>query len=162
MIEYYGNRQATKEAVIDGWFHTGDLAQIDDDGYIFIRGRKKSVIVLKNGKNIFPEEMENLLNKIEGVVESLVFGKVTSDDKDNIKLNAKIIFDREIVKDAYKVESDEEIQNALRLKVKEINRTMPQYKAIKGLIFSEEPLIKTSTNKIKRQDNIDEIEKSKN
>ena len=162
MIEYYGNRQATKEAVIDGWFHTGDLAQIDDDGYIFIRGRKKSVIVLKNGKNIFPEEMENLLNKIEGVVESLVFGKVTSDDKDNIKLNAKIIFDREIVKDAYKVESDEEIQNALRLKVKEINKTMPQYKAIKGLIFSEEPLIKTSTNKIKRQDNIDEIEKSKN
>lgn len=162
MIEYYGNRQATKEAVIDGWFHTGDLAQIDDDGYIFIRGRKKSVIVLKNGKNIFPEEMENLLNKIEGVVESLVFGKITSDDKDNIKLNAKIIFDREIVKDAYKVESDEEIQNALRLKVKEINRTMPQYKAIKGLIFSEEPLIKTSTNKIKRQDNIDEIEKSKN
>lgn len=162
MIEYYGNRQATKEAVIDGWFHTGDLAQIDDDGYIFIRGRKKSVIVLKNGKNIFPEEMENLLNKIEGVVESLVFGKITSDDKDNIKLNAKIIFDREIVKDAYKVESDEEIQNALRLKVKEINKTMPQYKAIKGLIFSEEPLIKTSTNKIKRQDNIDEIEKSKN
>lgn len=162
MIEYYGNKKATKEALIDGWFYTGDLAQIDDDGYIFIRGRKKSVIVLKNGKNIFPEEMENLVNKIEGVEESLVFGKVASEDKDDIKINVKIIFDREIVKDVYKVETDEQIYNALRSKIKEINKTMPQYKTIKGIILSEEPLIKTSTNKIKRQANIDEIEKAKN
>lgn len=162
MLEYYGNKKATKEALIDGWFYTGDLAQIDDDGYIFIRGRKKSVIVLKNGKNIFPEEMENLVNKIEGVVESLVFGKVASEDKDDIKINVKIIFDREIVKDVYKVETDEQIYKALRSKVKEINKTMPQYKTIKGMILSEEPLIKTSTNKIKRQANIDEIEKSTN
>lgn len=162
MLEYYGNKKATREALVDGWFYTGDLAQIDEDGYIFIRGRKKSVIVLKNGKNIFPEEMENLLNKIEGVTESLIFGKITSEDKEDIKINAKIIFDREIVKDVYKVETDEEIYNAIRSKVKEINKTMPQYKTIKGVIFSEEPLIKTSTNKIKRQANIDAIEKFKN
>lgn len=162
MLEYYGNKKATKEVMEDGWFHTGDLAEIDEDGYIFIRGRKKSVIVLKNGKNIFPEEMENLINKIEGVNESLVFGKINSEDKNDIKLNVKIIFDREVVKDAYKVETDEEIHKALRAKVKEINKTMPQYKTIKGILFSEEPLIKTSTNKIKRQANIDEIEKSEN
>ena len=60
----------TKEAIRNGWFYTGDLAKIDDEGYIFICGRKKSVIVLKNGKNIFPEEMENLVNRIEGVNES--------------------------------------------------------------------------------------------
>ena len=162
MLEYYGNKKATRESLIDGWFYTGDLAQIDEDGYIFIRGRKKSVIVLKNGKNIFPEEMENLINKIEGVSESLIFGKINSENKDDLKINVKIIFDREIVKNVYKVKTDEQIYKALRAKVMEINRTMPQYKTIKGIIFSEKPLIKTSTNKIKRQANIDEIEKSKN
>lgn len=162
MLEYYGNKKATKEALQDGWFYTGDLARIDEDGYIFICGRKKSVIVLKNGKNIFPEEMENLVNKIEGVKESLIFGKQTSEDKDDIKINVKIIFDREIVKDAYKVETDEEIEKVLHEKIKELNKTMPKYKAIRGVLFSEKPLIKTSTNKIKRQANIDEIEKSKN
>ncbi|MBP3597324.1 MAG: AMP-binding protein [Clostridia bacterium] len=162
MLEYYGNKKATKEALQDGWFYTGDLAKVDEDGYIFICGRKKSVIVLKNGKNIFPEEMENLVNKIEGVKESLIFGKQTSDDKDDIKINVKIIFDRDIVKDAYKVETEEEIQKVLHEKIKELNKTMPKYKAIRGVLFSERPLIKTSTNKIKRQANIDEIEKSKN
>ena len=81
MLEYYENKEATKKAIIDGWFYTGDLAKIDDEGYIFICGRKKSVIVLKNGKNIFPEEMENLINRIEGVEESFIFGKQISEDK---------------------------------------------------------------------------------
>ena len=93
----------------DGWFHTGDLAKIDEDGYIFICGRKKSVIVLKNGKNIFPEEMEALVNKIEGVKESFIFGKRQSDDKDDIKINVKIIFDREIMQEAYKAKTDDAI-----------------------------------------------------
>ena len=73
MLEYFENRQETKKALIDGWFYTGDLARIDDEGYIFICGRKKSVIVLKNGKNIFPEEMENLINRIEGVETNIDF-----------------------------------------------------------------------------------------
>jgi len=162
MIEYYGDKKATKEVLQDGWFYTGDLATIDEDGFIFIRGRKKSVIVLKNGKNIFPEEMENLVNKIEGVKESLIFGKQVSDDANDLKINVKIIFDRDVVKNAYKVETDEEIYDVLWKKIKELNQTMPKYKAIRGVIFSEEPLIKTSTNKIKRQANIDEIEKSAN
>lgn len=162
MLEYYGNKKATKEAIQDGWFYTGDLAKIDEDGYIYICGRKKSVIVLKNGKNIFPEEMENLVNKIEGVKESLIFGKQTTLAKDDIKIFVKIIFDRNIVKDVYKVETDEDIQKVLHEKIKELNKTMPKYKAIRGVLFSEKPLIKTSTNKIKRQANIDEIEKSKN
>ena len=75
MLGYYNDEEATKEVLEDGWFRTGDLAKIDEDGYIFICGRKKSVIVLKNGKNIFPEEMEALVNKIEGVKESFIFGK---------------------------------------------------------------------------------------
>ena len=158
MLGYYGNEQATREAIKDGWFYTGDLAKIDKDGYIFICGRKKSVIVLKNGKNIFPEEMENLINKIEGVKESFVFGKQKADDKDNIKINVKIVFDREIMKEVYKIEGDNEsVLSVLKGKVKEINQMMPRYKAIKGVLITEEPLIKTTTNKIKRQANLDEI-----
>lgn len=159
MLGYYGNEEESKEVLKDEWFYTGDLAKIDEDGYIYICGRKKSVIVLKNGKNIFPEEMENLVNKIEGVNESFVFGKQLSEDKENIKINVKIVFDRERVKDVYKVETDEEIYQAILSKVKEINQTMPKYKAIRGMILTEVPLIKTTTNKIKRQANLDIIEK---
>lgn len=162
MLGYFENKKATNEAIKDGWFYTGDLARIDDDGYIYICGRKKSVIVLKNGKNIFPEEMEILVNKIEGVEESLIFGKQLSEDKENIKINVKIVFNREKVKNVYKVETDDEIYNVLLNKVKEINKTMPKYKAIRGMILTEEPLIKTTTNKIKRQANLDAIEKYEN
>ena len=158
MLGYYNNEEATKEVLEDGWFRTGDLAKIDEDGYIFICGRKKSVIVLKNGKNIFPEEMEALVNKIEGVKESFIFGKQQSDDKDDIKINVKIIFDREIMQEAYKVTTDEEIYKVLAEKVKEVNQIMPKYKAIRGILISEEPLLKTTTSKIKRQANLEIIE----
>ena len=159
MLGYYNDKKATEEVMEDGWFHTGDLAKIDEDGYIFICGRKKSVIVLKNGKNIFPEEMEALVNKIEGVKESFIFGKQQSDDKEDIKINVKIIFDREIMKEAYKVETDEEIYKVLADKIKEVNKIMPKYKAIRGILISEESLIKTTTSKIKRQANLEVIEK---
>ncbi len=163
MLGYYNNAKATKEVMEeDGWFHTGDLAKIDEEGYIYICGRKKSVIVLKNGKNIFPEEMENLVNKIEGVVESFVFGKKQSEDENDIKINVKIVFDRELINEVYKVQTEEQIRAVLSQKIKEINQIMPTYKAIRGIILSEEPLIKTTTNKIKRQENLDAIEKLNN
>lgn len=159
MMEYYGNRADTKKALVDGWFYTGDLARIDEEGYIFICGRKKSVIVLKNGKNIFPEEMENLINRIEGVEESFVFGKQMSEDKNDIKIFAKLVYQQEIVETTYKVQGEEKIYQAMNEKIREINKTMPHYKSIKGIILTQEPLIKTTTNKIKRQNNLDLIRK---
>lgn len=161
MLGYYENEKVNKKSLQDGWFYTGDLAKIDEEGYIFICGRKKSVIVLKNGKNIFPEEMENLVNKIEGIKESFIFGKIQSNDENNIKINVKIVFDRDVIKDVYKVEKDEEIYKVLSKKIKEVNQTMPSYKAIRGMILTEEPLIRTTTNKIKRQENLDAIRKLK-
>ncbi len=158
MMGYYQNDEATKEVLVDDWFYTGDLASIDKDGYIFIKGRKKSVIVLKNGKNIFPEEMENLVNRIEGVKESFIFGKSNKKDKDDIKIYAKIVYDKDIVKTAYKVDTEKEIYNALNKRIKEINNTMPPYKAIRGIVLSEIPLIKTTTSKIKRQEEIKTVE----
>ena len=159
MLGYFGDKKATKDALKDGWFYTGDLARIDEEGYIFICGRKKSVIVLKNGKNIFPEEMESLVNKIEGVTESFIFGKRYSEDKENIKISVKIVFDRKVVKESCNIETDEEIYSYLQGEIKKINKALPPYKAIRGMIVTEEPLIKTTTNKIKRQANLDEIEK---
>ena len=161
MLGYYENEKVNKKSLQDGWFYTGDLAKIDEEGYIFICGRKKSVIVLKNGKNIFPEEMENLVNKIEGIKESFIFGKIQSNDENNIKINVKIVFDRDVIKDVYKVKKDEDIYKVLSKKIKEVNQTMPSYKAIRGMILTEEPLIKTTTNKIKRQENLDAIRKLK-
>ena len=135
---------------------------IDDDGYICICGRKKSVIVLKNGKNIFPEEMEGLVNNIEGVKESFIFGKQISEDKENVKINVKIVYDKEIMENVYKTKTQEETYKVFTDKIKEINHQMPKYKAIRGIILTEEPLIKTTTNKIKRQVNLDEINKFTN
>ena len=157
MLGYYQNEDATKKAIRDGWFYTGDLARIDEDGYIFICGRKKNVIVLKNGKNIYPEEMENLINKIEGVEESFVYGKQMSNDKENIKVYAKIVYDEEVVNNAYKVQSEKEIHDEIAKKIREINSLMPKYKAIRGFSLTKEPLIKTTTNKLKRQQNLEKI-----
>ena len=162
MKGYYENPEATKEVMEDNWFHTGDLAKMDEDGYIYICGRKKSVIVLKNGKNIFPEEMENLINKIDGIEESFVFGKQVSEDKDNIKIHVKVVFNREKMREIYNVENDEDIYNVIFEKIKEINKIMPKYKAIRGMVITEKPLLKTTTNKIKRQANLDEINKTQN
>ena len=158
MLGYYQNEEATKEVLKDGWFYTGDLARIDEEGYIFICGRKKSVIVLKNGKNIFPEEMEGLINRIEGVKESFIFAKAnTTDDENDIKIYVKIVYDRKIVEEAYKVHTDTEIYNSLNNQVKQINQTLPLYKRIRGIIITEQPLIKTTTSKIKRQEEIKTI-----
>ena len=149
MLGYYENEEATKETIDkEGWLHTGDLAKIDKDGFIFITGRKKFVIVLKNGKNVYPEELEILINKIAGVKECFVYGK--PEDDGDYKISAKIVYDKEIMKEAYGVEEEKDIKEKLWQEVKAINKTMPKYKYIKGIIVTEEELIKTTTRKVKR------------
>ena len=155
MLEYYENKEATEKVLKNGWFQTGDLARIDEEGYIFICGRKKSVIVLKNGKNIFPEEMETLINKEDGVEESFIFGKPISKDPNDIKIFVKIVYNKE----SFEGKTETEIKEYFNEKIKSINKTMPHYKAIRGIIISDKPLIKTTTNKIKREKNLEQIMK---
>ena len=100
-------------------------------------------------------------NKIKGIKKTFIFGKIQSNDENNIKINVKIVFDRDVIKDVYKVEKDEDIYKVLSKKIKEVNQTMPSYKAIREKILTEKPLIKTTTNKIKRQENLDAIRKLK-
>ncbi len=155
MLGYYNHIE--KGITDDGWLPTGDLAYIDKDGYIFITGRKKSVIVLKNGKNVYPEEAEALINKIPGVKESFVFGRPDKDDENSLKLGVEIVYDKDVVKDVYGVEKEEDIKKKLWEKVKEINKKMPKYKYIKEIIVTEEELIKTTTLKIKRFEEIKKV-----
>ena len=153
MLGYYNNEEATKETLDEeGFLHTGDLAKIDKDGYIFISGRKKFVIVLKNGKNIYPEELETLINKIEGIKESFVYGKPEPDG--DYKICAKIVYDVDIAKEYYKVSNEEELKEAIWQEVKKVNKTMPAYKYIREIIITNEELIKTTTQKVKRFEEI--------
>lgn len=149
MLGYYNNEEATKETISeDGWLNTGDLAKIDSEGYIFITGRKKYVIVLKNGKNVYPEELEILVNKIAGVKECFVYGEV-QEDKD-YKISVKVVYDKDVMKDVYNVESESDIKDVLWKEVKKINKTMPKYKYIKQIAVTDVELIKTTTRKVKR------------
>ena len=156
MLGYYENEEATKEALEpDGWFHTGDLARIDKDGFIYIAGRKKSVIVLNNGKNVFPEEIETLLNKVEGIKESFVYEK--KEDDGDVKVCVKIVYDKEMIKELYNIEGEDKIREFLWEKVKDVNKLMPKYKYVREMIITEEELIKTTTLKIKRHEEMKKI-----
>ena len=156
MLGYYENEEATKSALeSDGWFHTGDLARIDKDGFIYISGRKKSVIVLNNGKNVFPEEIETLLNKVEGIKETFVFEK--KEDDGDVKVCVEIVYDKELIKELYNIEGEENIKEFLWDKVKEVNRLMPKYKYVREMVITEEPLIKTTTLKIKRHEELKKV-----
>lgn len=160
MLGYYENEEATNAALKDGWFYTGDLGYIDKDGFIFLTGRKKDMIVLKNGKKVFPDELETLVNRIDGVSESIVYGMIDNEeDKNDLKVALKVVYDEDVVKEKYEANTEEEVYDVFWKKVKEINKTLPQYKYIKHLIVTTEPLIKTTTNKVKRKDEIEKIKK---
>lgn len=157
MLGYYNNEEATKETLEDGWLHTGDLARIDEDGYIFISGRKKFVIVLKNGKNIYPEELETLVNKIEGIKESFVYGRPEEDG--DYKICSKIVYDKELVEDIYGTKDEEKLKELIWQEVKKVNKTMPAYKYIREISLTDKDLIKTTTQKIKRFEEIKTVVK---
>ena len=152
MLGYYNNEEATKETIEDGWLHTGDLARIDEDGYIFISGRKKFVIVLKNGKNIYPEEIETLINKIEGIKESFVYGK--PEDDGDYKICAKIVYDEELVEEVFGTKNPDELKEKIWQEIKLVNKTMPPYKYVREISVTNKELIKTTTQKVKRFEEI--------
>ena len=152
MLGYYENEEATKEVLKDGWFHTGDLGYLDQDGCLFITGRKKDVIVLKNGKNIYPQELEILISKLPYVAENIVFGK--PDKNGDLSLCAKIVYNDELMEQTFGTVSKEEYHDLIWTEIKSINHTMPAYKAIHEIVVTDEPLIKTTTQKVKRFEEI--------
>ena len=158
MLGYYENEEETKNVLKDGWFYTGDLGYIDKDGFIFITGRQKNMIVLKNGKKIFPEEIETLVNRIDLVEECMVFGMPDEKDKNDVKLSVKVVYNKDEVKQKYGDISFEEIRNIIWDRIKnEVNTTVPRYKHIMNMILTDKELIKTTTKKVKRNEELKEI-----
>lgn len=154
MLGYYEDEEATNETLIDGWYHTGDLGYKDKDGIIFITGRKKNVIVLKNGKNVYPEEIEVLVNNLPYVAESMVYGEEKDDD---LMVSVKIVYNKEYVKSNYPEASEDEFRNIVWQDIKQINTKLPKYKYMKKLILTDEPMVKTTTQKVKRNIEINKI-----
>ena len=154
MLGYYENEEATKEVLKDGWFYTGDLGYIDKKGFLFITGRQKDMIVLKNGKKVFPEELETLVNRIYEIEESFVFGMPEEDDKSKIKVAIKVVYNKDKVKEKYGDISEDDLYKNIWNQIKEVNKTLPPYKYIKHMILTDKPLIKTTTQKIKRKEEI--------
>ena len=155
MIGYYENEKATKQVLKDGWFYTGDLGYFDEDGYLFITGRKKEVIVLKNGENVYPSDIEFLVNRLSYVQESIIFPRENS--KKEISLGIKIVYDENLIKENYGEKTKREYKELVWKDIKEINKELPVFKRIKELIITTEPLEKTTTQKIKRFKELDKI-----
>lgn len=150
MLGYYEMPEETASVLKDGWFYTGDLGFIDEEGYLTITGRIKDMIVLKNGKKVFPEEIETLVNRVELVQESFVFGMPDKNDKNDVTLSVKVVYNEEVVKEKYQDKSEEELYKIIWDEIKKINTTFPRYKHIQKMILTKEELIKTTTKKIKR------------
>ena len=161
MLGYYNDKTLTDTVIKDNWFHTGDLGYIDKDGFLFITGRKKDMIVLKNGKKVFPEELELLINNLEEVEESFIYGLPEDNDKNDVKIAVKIVYDEKNIKSKHPDMSEEELHTLLWNKIKDINKTLPMYKYIKDMTLTTEPLIKTSTQKIKRFEELKKVLESR-
>ena len=157
MLGYYHNEEATKEVLKDGWFSTGDYGYIDQDGFLYVTGRKKDIIVFKNGKNIYPQELEFLINKLPYITECMVYARERKGA--DLILGAKIVYNPENVAE-YLGENKEVYKEKIWKEIKEINKTLPGYKHIKELIVTEEPLIKTTTQKVKRYQELKKIKAS--
>lgn len=158
MLGYYENDEETNKVLKDGWFYTGDLGYIDKDGFIFITGRQKNMIVLKNGKKIFPEEIETLVNRIDLVEECMVFGMPDEVDKNDVKLSVKVVYNKDEVIQKYGDISFDEIRDIIWDRIKnEVNTTVPRYKHIMNMILTDKELIKTTTKKVKRNEELKEI-----
>ena len=158
MLGYYENEEETNKVLKNGWFYTGDLGYIDKEGFIFITGRQKNMIVLKNGKKVFPEEIETLVNRIDLVEECMVFGMPDENDKNDIKLSVKVVYNKEEVKQKYGDISFDEIKDIIWDRIKnEVNTTVPRYKHIMNMILTDKELIKTTTKKVKRNEELKEI-----
>lgn len=155
MLGYYNDEKKTKEAFDDGWFKTGDFGYIDEDGFIFITGRKGDIIVLRNGKNVYPQEIEfKLGSKLPYIKESIVFAR--NETKTDTVLVAKIVYDKEIMDRDY---AGKDYEKVIWNDVKEFNKDLPTFKHIKKILVTDEPMEKTTTQKVKRNKAIEKAEK---
>ncbi len=152
MPGYYNNDKLTTESFDNGWFKTGDLGFIDDEGFLHISGRKKNMILSKNGENVFPEEIEDLINRNPYILESFVFGE--KDEKHDEIIAAQIVMDAESLIEYSEVNgvkiTDELINQIVAQVIKDVNKELPLHKQVKKYYIRDKEFEKTTTQKIKR------------
>lgn len=150
MLGYYKNEEATR-AVLDerGWFRTGDCGYIDEDNFVHITGRQKNVIVLNNGKNVFPEEIEEYLEQIPTIAECVVVGKKSKDD-DTINVTALIYPDYDRLAEREGVSGDEAVSDYFKNQIVKLNKKLAGFKQIRNIEIRKTPFPKTTTQKIQR------------
>ena len=148
MMGYSNNKEENEKALKDGWFYTGDYGYFDKDEFLYVTGRKKDIIVLKNGKNIYPQEIEFLINKLPYIKESLVYQR--EQNQTDTMLCAKIVYDKEIIKETLGKKEESEYKEAIWKEIKEINKQLPVFKHIKKIEITTQELEKTTTQKVKR------------
>ena len=152
MLGYYNMPELTAETVVDGWFNTGDLGFFDSEGWLYITGRKKNIIVTKNGENIYPEEIEDIINKYDEVSDSMVYAL---DRSGSDIVAVQILPDKEYLAEKYgDMPSDEEIEKIMKDIISEVNDKLPTFKIIRDVTVRKEDFIRTTTRKIKRAANI--------
>ena len=150
MLGYFQNEDDTAKVIRDGWFHTGDLGFIDQEGFVHITGRQKNVIVTKNGKDIFPEEVETYLNRSDYVAESLVWGKYDEESGETY-VNGQILPNFEAIEEELgKDYIEQQVRALIEEEVKKVNHKMPLYKRMTDFTIRKEDFAKTTTKKIKR------------
>ena len=149
MLGYYKDQEATEAVLKDGWFNSGDIGYMDKDGFIYITGRSKNVIVTQNGKNIYPEEIETLLSNVEEISECMVYGKEVLGEKELV-VTARVIPDYEKIEELHGVTGEEDVYRVIWEQIKKVNRKLSNYKTVKKLEIKQEQFEKTSTMKIKR------------
>lgn len=154
MLGYYNMPEKTAEVLKDGWFHTGDLGFVDENGCLYLTGRKKNVIVTKTGKNIYPEEIEEYLAKIPYIEECMVYG-TDNDETGETIVSVQIRPAYETINDDFGCSDDQdEVYKLLKSKIADLNQTLPNYKRIRHIVIRNAEFVKTTTHKIKRQENV--------
>lgn len=153
MLGYYKNDELTKKAIDEeGWFKTGDYGYFDEEGFLHLTGRKADIIVLKNGKNVYPDEIEGLINKLPYIKESMVFAR--NKTKTDTLLEAKIVYDeKELKKEFSNIDLNDKnsIEEKIMKDIKEkVNVNLANYKHVKKILLTTEEMEKTTTSKIKR------------
>ncbi|QIB69552.1 AMP-binding protein [Aminipila butyrica] len=153
MLGYYNMPEKTAEVLKDGWFHTGDLGFVDENGFLYLTGRKKNVIVTKTGKNIYPEEIEEYLSKIPYIEECMVYG-TDNDDTGETTVSVQIRPAYETIQDEFGYAEDaDKVYQLLKGKIADVNQTLPNYKRVRHIVVRGTEFVKTTTHKIKRQEN---------